>query len=397
MFKKLLLTMFLLLSTLGFSQANSTAFGVQNTEASKGEVSFDTLNIHLDIPVVDKTGVGLPFSLGLHFNNNFWYNIPCPNGTSGSCWVPNASVFGWTPDAAQSYGAYIVVPATCGNSATNTNAMAFLGYMDSTGNIHPLPPSPGGSTDPWVFVQNAGNISCAYSNGAAFPTSASVLSTDSSGLTFNMAFPKGGENFQTDAVQLGSNVTVVATNGAVYTPGLAYTFQLGGDWHNPDLNNPYLPPSGFKVLWTPANYISGTSVVDANSNKISTPDQKSWAAHGVSPAGPYTYTDTLGVGEVAIAPETFTGPPAQSPNYVSPYGPKGPSGPCGGASETYTYPTSTGTASVTLACSLKTIQTNFGCSGVNEFPAGVYSVVNPGSNTFQTYTVDTITLADTSA
>jgi hypothetical protein len=59
------------------AQNSGSANGVQPFESQTNEISLDTLNIHLDIPIVDKAGVGLPFSFALHYNSNFWYPGPC--------------------------------------------------------------------------------------------------------------------------------------------------------------------------------------------------------------------------------------------------------------------------------------------------------------------------------
>jgi hypothetical protein len=135
--------------------------------------------------------------------------------------------------------------------------------------------------------------------------------------------------------------------------------------------------------WGNPNYITGTSSTDTNSNKISTPAQNYWPAQSINPAGPWTYTDTVNVGEVSISPETFVGPPSPLS------GPSGPGGPCATSSQTYSYPTSTGTAIVTVNCQLYTIATNFQCANVQEWP--VIAGMNSG---FTAYLPSLITLPD---
>jgi RHS repeat-associated protein len=83
---------------------------------------------------------------------------------------------------------------------------------------------------------------------------------------------------------------------------------------------------------------STAMLTDVNGNAISTVFNSS--------AGTYTVTDTLGVQELVEG--TFDG--------------------CSGNSltDTYTYPTATGTATVTLNCTKEVVTSNFGCPGINE-------------------------------
>jgi RHS repeat-associated protein len=266
-----LLPFVLLTATLGFAQFDVGGNGVQATEATNGEVSLDTLNIHLDIPIVNKAGVGLPFSYALHFNNNMW------TWTSATkTWIANANTYG-TAGVGWWYTAPYLIAGllapgskiVCGND--NYAWPTVAGYTDANGNVHAF--------NPVIIASQNGEEGC----GIAV-TSATVVIPDGSGITVNLSY-------------IGPN-TVTFKDGTV------------------------------------ATLLSPASIVDVNNNKVS-------VATGDGPI-----TDTLGVTELTEA-----------------YG-----GTCKGGviGNTFSYPTSSGIATVTVNCTLETIQTNFGCSGIAE-------------------------------
>jgi len=91
-----LLPFILLCTMLGFitgAMAQLPGVGPQSYEAQNGEVSVDNLNIHLDIPIVRKSGIGLPLSFSLIYNSNFYLN-------NGGAWqgegsVASSNIYGW--------------------------------------------------------------------------------------------------------------------------------------------------------------------------------------------------------------------------------------------------------------------------------------------------------------
>lgn len=131
-----LLPCVLLTATLALAQYDVGGNGVQPTEATNGEVSLDTLNIHLDIPVVSKSGVGLPFSFGLHFNNNIWLlsSGAWSYNTHSNFWVGD----GWYPTNTYGIeGFFVSGPLITCNGIQWSN---YAGYQDSSGNIHSFSP-----------------------------------------------------------------------------------------------------------------------------------------------------------------------------------------------------------------------------------------------------------------
>jgi hypothetical protein len=192
---------------------------LQPWETTEGEISLDTLNVDLNIPIVDKDGVGLPFSFGLHFDNNFWYPGSCGNPNTGSaCWQPNTNHWGWMPDAAQMYGAFIAVPYTCPDPSANPPnsvgwaVLDFYAYQDPQGNIHPI---------------DSANQAVSFSgNACSLPATSTVVSNDGSGYTYKLAFPTNGQSFSNiyESIPITGTGTpqVVTSNGTVITPGIIY-------------------------------------------------------------------------------------------------------------------------------------------------------------------------------
>src|SRR5205807_5992990 len=125
---KLAVVLFCYIALLGFGQ---TTTAVQPYEPQQGEISTDTLNIHLDIPIVSKQGIGLPFKASLTFNNNFWTNV------SGN-WQPSAYPTGWGwlsfGDLTGNYNTIVV--GTCGG----VNKRQTTSYIDHKGTTHDLTP-----------------------------------------------------------------------------------------------------------------------------------------------------------------------------------------------------------------------------------------------------------------
>jgi hypothetical protein len=55
-------------------------------------VSLDSLNIHLDIPILSKARIGLPVNLAMHYNSNSWIGFqgsitPVGDSVAGGFWI----------------------------------------------------------------------------------------------------------------------------------------------------------------------------------------------------------------------------------------------------------------------------------------------------------------------
>ena len=183
-----------LTATLALAQFDVGGNGVQPTEATNGEVSLDTLNIHLDIPVVSKSGVGLPFSFGLHFNNNIWL-------VSSGAWSYNTHSNFWVGDGWYPTNTYGIVGFWVSGPLITCNGIQwanFAGYQDSSGNIH--------SFSPVIIASQNGQYGC-----PTFTTYNTLIS-DGSGITVNLSY--AGPN----TVTLKDGTVITISDGSVVHP-----------------------------------------------------------------------------------------------------------------------------------------------------------------------------------
>src|SRR5271163_2348484 len=133
--RNFLLLLLCLSATLGFTQgafAQVAGAGVQPTESVNGEITLDTLNIHIDIPIMHKAGIGLPLSFGLHYNSNLW-------GITNRVWAPAPAINVATSNMGLAfsnlvslYGHLVGATFGCGSSLYPS----FSGYVDPAGNYH---------------------------------------------------------------------------------------------------------------------------------------------------------------------------------------------------------------------------------------------------------------------
>ena len=294
--KKLLLSLLLLTATMGLGQlSNIESFG----NSSVQEVDASTLNIHLDVPVVSKPGVGGEFEVAAKINNMGFVRLHDYAGVSywGVQGVGGTAVFG----SLQS------VYFDC--TGQGTYVTAYTGYIDPDGHTHTIPNPP---------IVPAGP--CGGTNNY------SALIPDGSGLTVNISST--------------ASATVVTKEGKVFTPS-------GGVPGTP--TNPFPAPAGQPTIYT-------LTSTDTNSNVISELVTIQPCGNGCNTeVSSAAFTDTLGGNPLTVNHSFVT---------------TGNRGCQAGDSNTSTYPTSTGTATVSLNCMPATITTNFGCPNVREYSSG---------------------------
>ncbi len=240
---------------------------------------FDTvnnanLNVHFEVPIINKPGVGMPFYYRLGYDSSVWY-------PSNGAWKPLAN-WGWRAitEAVTGYVTYFSYgPNTCYDSQHQPHTFyVFNGftYIDTITTHHSF-------------------------NG-------SVFSPDSQKCTN----PPGR-----------TQLTTTATDGSGYT----ITAYAGTTTATATLTSP-----GGASISPPMQIGTGSgSVTDANGNKVSTDGS--------------IFTDTLGMTALTVvsSPPTYT---------------------------RFEYTAGTGQMRyVQVNYTQKTVQTNFGCSGINEFPA----------------------------
>ena len=296
--------MILLLSVSGFGQVatGTPPFG------SFGGGPFDTvnlanLNVHFSVPILSKSGRGLPFHYVMDYESSFW--TPTTTGSSPSWQPTNTSNWGWNALSEALTGSVKVYNTTGSCFFTDQSGLrhkiqypttTYSGYTDSNGTFHTA-----------TIITTDGDQSC---DTPVNPVHAgSKLAVDGSGylLTVN---------------ELSSPNILVTTRSGVTIP-------------NPG---------------------SATgAIIDANGNQLTTNVSGSTT----------TFTDTLGIAVLAV-------------DVVSP------------SQTTYTYTAPSGAqAEFSFNYSQHSIQTNFGCSGITEYPAtSIYlldSIINPDSSryTFQ--------------
>lgn len=127
-----LLPFVLVMSSLGLAQST----GIQPTEAMNGEVALDTLNIHLEIPLVNKAGIGLPVSLKMTYNSNFW-NWTLVGGV-GTQWVPPTTFWRMPASSSDTFVGQLLSAGAfqCQDVKPYVYRLSYWGYMDPGGNVH---------------------------------------------------------------------------------------------------------------------------------------------------------------------------------------------------------------------------------------------------------------------
>ena len=259
-----------------------TAEGLQEGEALYKEVSMQNLNIHWDIPIVDKAGIGLPLKYALHFNNNF-YHVGYSDQTGLYWWTIDdtfgSSAHGWQANYDSAVAGQF--QSSLGNCANKSDLYTiYTSYQDSQGNVHPFPYNGG-------YGYRVSDVSTA----TCVPASLDILLNDNSGMTVHL---KGGVT--------GLHSTVQFRDGSIGTPA---------------------DQTGFPTL------------SDVNGNSITTLSGQ-------------VIKDTLGVNEITVS----------------------------GNDATYTYPTATGTATVTMSYKSYAVQTAFGCAEPPELSISSASFVD---------------------
>ena len=133
-------TLALMFATLPASVLAQPATGLPPFGSFSGG-PFDTvnnsnLNVHFEIPIIGKAGVGLPFAYTLTYDSSVWYPV-----TSGFVqqWTP-VNNWGWnavTAVAETGYVWYYASPQTC--SGYNFNVYSGWQYHDPYGASHYFP------------------------------------------------------------------------------------------------------------------------------------------------------------------------------------------------------------------------------------------------------------------
>jgi hypothetical protein len=205
-------------------------------------VNLTNLNVHFEIPVVHKAGVGLPFNYNLVYDNSVWYPV-------GTYWFPTGG-WGWQPVVPSQFGSFNSMgeyQSSCRNyngQLQYYNVWDVFAYTEPNGTLHEFSNITISDAE-WVAPQ------C-----SAPPMSGTGTANDGSGYTFSIS------------VNQSDNLSALVNPPS----GVSIT---------PPLYSVTLPPP------------YGGSVADTNSN----PNQiTASVSNGIT-----TFTDTLGATALTVS------------------------------------------------------------------------------------------------
>ena len=172
-------------------------------------INYGNLNIHLQIPILNKGGRGLPFYYILTYDSTIW----SPENASGqSVWTPSGS-WGWggITSANTGYVTFTSQPESCeydnGQQQYNWTVYLFGSYVDPNGTAHTI----GADVSTW-----ASGAPC----GGGPPSSATVTAIDGSGYTFTVTtgpsatiYSASGETIAPLQANLGTSGSITDSNG----------------------------------------------------------------------------------------------------------------------------------------------------------------------------------------
>ena len=118
------LVAFLLVCTSARSQVTTGQPPFGSFSGGPDIVNNANLNVAVNVPVVSKTGRGLPFSYALAYNSSIWY-------PSGNVWTPVAN-WGWGNATQQGGSGYVSYKWTQGSCRTGPHNP--LQYYDQYSN-----------------------------------------------------------------------------------------------------------------------------------------------------------------------------------------------------------------------------------------------------------------------
>jgi RHS repeat-associated protein len=238
-------------------------------------INVGNLNVHFSVPVLNKSGRGLPFYYDLSYDSSVWY----PATVNGSqVWTPVQS-FGWKGDTeiATGYLSYSVVTVQVGSGNQRSGECIYTYdtnwvYHDPFGVSHQF----------WGWtVTNSYPTNC-----GADSTTASLSAEDGSGYTLNLTS-------STKGTIVGSDGKQIAVPNVNYGPATAT-----------DSNGNQISADG-----------SG-HFTDTTGNVVLTVSGSAPSAHT------FTYTDTGGNPQtVSITYKTYTVQTAFGCNGIGEYGP----------------------------------------------------------------------------
>ena len=241
-------------------------------------IDLGNLNIHVDIPVLNKPGRGTNFTYDLSYDSSIWY----PVGTSGNqVWTP-VNNWGWrgSTEVATGYISYAVTSTLCVDSHGNKyfgglTTYSNWAYHDAFGRSHKF----SGTTQSNYCTSTDTTLNTTTTDGSGFKLAA----VGDSGSVFskqgqNMNAPINSGTGAASAIDRNGNIINVDGSGHFYdtlsaaTPVLTVT---GSGTSTSPTKFTYTAPSGSSVSYQ-ANYTNYTIATNFGITGIT--DYKSSAA-----------------------------------------------------------------------------------------------------------------------
>jgi hypothetical protein len=243
-----------------FGQVPTGAPPFSSVGGGPDEINLENLNSHISVPVLNKTGRGLPFAYNLSYDTSVWYPVVSGGTTT---WQPVAN-WGWTAQTVAPTGYYSSTQSlfTCkqglipiGTRITSTK----WSYTDQFAVVHPF----AGQTvdNDGCPPPNTSSLNEASTDGSGYSISVTgatpVTITARGGRVMNLvARGMSGTNLATDA---NGNFVSVPTSG-VFTDTLGttvLTVSTGAPGPSTPTTFTYPAPSGANAVYT-MKYSSNT-------------------------------------------------------------------------------------------------------------------------------------------
>jgi RHS repeat-associated protein len=208
----------------------------------------------LDIPIITKPGINMPFSLKMSYNSNSW-------GISGNAWVPNpvTNVSGFNYDfwtlPSSAISSFVGQLVTSSFYCDPAYLPAYTGYIDPSGNLHSIVGAP-----PLTPVQ-AGNC--------AATTSWGTVLEDGSGLSVYLSLNNPNtvttasgivySGFSGSPTITDPDGNTLSLSGSVYTDTFGVQeATVGGGTYPTTYTYPISTPSGASTAAVTVTYTSET-------------------------------------------------------------------------------------------------------------------------------------------
>ena len=224
-------------------------------------VNNSNLNVHFEIPIINKAGRGTPFAYTLTYDSSVWY-------PTGGVWMP-VNNWGWkaaTAVALTGHVSYGSSPQSC--LGTNFTVYAGWGYYDPYGVAHyfpgtlayPIPPQGCGTWQDYlnnVAASDGSGYSMSFSVAGGTPTVTSLLSPNGTTISAPLGpygQPPSGAGSLTD--RNGNIITISTGSTATFTDTLgdtALTVSGSGTPSSPTVlsyTNPQTTTSSYKINYT---------------------------------------------------------------------------------------------------------------------------------------------------